>query len=116
LTPWIREDSSKNDSLHLQETILKSILFSDYMLGWTYDMNNTLPADTSMSCLWDNGTYHPNNESFSLVVPLMAAPNLIFNIPHNFTLTGDHTLQCNMTNFVSSQMLEFNVILIENDQ
>ncbi len=84
---------------------------SDYLFGWTYDMNATLPKDTKMTCKWDNGSVHPVNAQFNLTTPLLAAPNQIYNIPHNFSLSGNHSLQCNMSNLVSMQTLDFNVSL-----
>jgi hypothetical protein len=90
------------------------IPISDYLFGWTYGTNDTLPVDTYMLCMWDNGTTHPNNEQFNLTNPLSVSPDQIYNIPHNFSSAGDYTLQCNMSNFVSSQKLEFNVSIIQN--
>ncbi len=72
-------------------------------------MNDTLPLDTYMTCWWDNGAVHPSNAVYNLTNPVVAAPNQTFNVPHNFSTAGDFTLRCNMSNFVSSQMLEFNV-------
>jgi hypothetical protein len=81
----------------------------DYLFGWTYGINDTLPVDTYMWCMWENGTTHLNYEQFNLTNPLTLSPDQIYNIPHNFSSAGDYTLQCNMSNFVSSQKLEFNV-------
>ncbi len=62
-----------------------------------------------MLCSWDNNTVHPSYEQFNLTNPTLNATQQIYNIPHNFSTAGDHTLTCNMSNFVSSQVLEFNV-------
>jgi hypothetical protein len=86
----------------------------DYLFGWTFGINDTLPVDTYMTCMWDNGTTNPNNEQFNLTNHLSSSPYKIYNIPHNFSLAGDHTLQCNMSNLVSSQKLEFNVSIMHN--
>jgi hypothetical protein len=67
-----------------------------------------------MLCMWDNGSTHPNTEQFNLTNPLSVSPDQIYNIPHNFSSAGDYTLQCNMSNFVSSQKLEFNVSKVGN--
>jgi hypothetical protein len=80
-----------------------------YVFGWTYDNSSFLPAEPYMTCFWGNSTAVPNNSYFNLSSPLMALPNRIHDIPHNFSSAGDYLIQCNMSNFFSSQLLEHNV-------
>jgi hypothetical protein len=86
---------------------MRSVL--DYLFGWTYNENFTLPLETYMTCTWDNGSAEPNNGRFNLTAPLLAPSKKIYNIPHNFSAAGYYTIHCNMSNFVSSQLLQFNV-------
>ncbi len=88
--------------------LLRSSL-SDYLFGWTYDATATLPLHTFMSCTWEAGVTHPNGTQFNLTNPLAVGGNHVYNIAHNFSVAGEHTVRCNMSNFVGYQVLTYNV-------